>query len=122
MSRLYILVTGGRNYQNREHVFAELDARAPLLVFHGAATGADRLAGEWCEERGVPCISMRAPWKKLGRAAGVTRNRWILEIALSLTRARDAILQGLAFPGGAGTADMVRRCEEAKVPVTRVTP
>lgn len=117
---LYVVVTGGRNLADRELVFSQLDARRITLLFHGGATGADRLAADWCEERGVPTIQMRAPWKKLGQAAGPTRNRWLVEIATTLATARGAHLEGLAFPGAAGTADCVRRMEAAGVPVTTV--
>lgn len=117
---LYLVVTGGRNLEDRAVVYAELDARLVVLVFHGGATGADRLAGDWCDERGVPCITMRAPWRRLRNAAGPTRNRWLVEIAKTLATARGARLEGLAFPGGAGTADCVARLEAAGVPVTRV--
>jgi len=119
---LYLVVTGGRNLEDRALVYAELDARRVVLVFHGGATGADRLAGDWCDERGVPCITMRAPWKRLRGAAGPTRNRWLVEIAVTLATARGARLEGLAFPGGPGTADCMARMTAAGVVVTQVEP
>lgn len=119
---LYLVVTGGRNLADRDLVYAALDARPAVLVFHGGATGADRLAGDWCDERGVPCITMRAPWRRLRKAAGPTRNRWLVEIAKTLATARGARLEGLAFPGGDGTADCIERMTAAGIAVTRVGP
>ena len=112
----YILVTGGRSYPDRERAFAELDQRAPDLVLHGGATGADRHAGQWADERGIPCLSMPAPWKGLKRAAGPTRNGWLLAVAMRLAKDRVRLVV-LAFPGGDGTADMVRRARAEGVDV-----
>jgi len=50
-----ILVTGGRHYRDRQHVYEVLDglyARfGPLLVVHGGARGADTLADDWVTSR-----------------------------------------------------------------------
>ena len=125
----YLLVTGGRAYADRAHVFAELDRRQPDLVLHGGAktwdrkrsamVGADHFAGEWADERGKPCIVMPAPWKGLGKAAGPRRNGWLLAAALRLAKDH-AHLSCLAFPGDSGTADMKRRCLEAGLLVEEV--
>ncbi len=115
----YILVTGGRDYADRAHVFAELDKRQPDLVLHGGARGADYLAGEWADERGKPCIVMPAPWKGLRKAAGPKRNGWLLAVALRLAKDH-ARLSCLAFPGASGTADMMRRCVDAGLLVEQV--
>lgn len=111
-----LLVTGGRAYPDRARVFAELDQHAPDLVLHGGAGGADRWAGEWADERGKPCLSMAAPWKGLKRAAGPTRNGWLLAVAMRLAKDR-ARLVVLTFPGGDGTADMVKRARAEGVDV-----
>ena len=50
-----VLVCGGREYRDRGTVFAALDAldaKYPVtVVIHGAATGADTLAGLWAKAR-----------------------------------------------------------------------
>lgn len=105
-----VLVCGGRDYADRAAVFQVLDglhrARPFGLVIHGGARGADALAGEWAAERGVPRLVMKADWKTHGKAAGPIRNQAMLE------RKPDAVV---AFPGGAGTRDMVRRADKAGV-------
>jgi hypothetical protein len=108
-----LLVCGGRDYDDRARVFAALDwahAHRPVsLVIHGAAHGADTLAGEWAKERGIPAEEYRADWKKLGPVAGPVRNDRML---------REGKPDGvMAFPGGVGTMDMVRRAESSGVPV-----
>ena len=102
------LVTGGRDYADRDAVFRALDtllAKHPgLTVLQGGATGADALAHEWALRRERPSITVPAEWDKYGPAAGPRRN---------------AIMLGylphgcVAFPGGIGTADMVRQAERA---------
>jgi hypothetical protein len=113
---LKILVTGGREYSNRPFVFAVLDrvhrARGISLIIHGAARGADTIAGEWAASRGVE--QMRFPispeeWRRLGPVAGPMRNHRML-----LAGKPNGVI---AFPGGAGTADQVRRSILEGVPV-----
>lgn len=108
-----ILVCGGRDFSDRDALFAALDAaheRRPIQVLiHGAARGADSLAGEWADERGVLSAAMKALWEKHGRkAAGPIRNRGMLLLR------PDGVI---AFPGGSGTADMVAAAREVDVPV-----
>lgn len=87
--------------------------RTATLV-HGAATGADSLAAEWwgdIQER--PTEAHPADWDRHGKAAGPIRNQEMVDSGLDLC---------IAFPGGRGTADMIRRCEAAGVPVVHAAP
>jgi hypothetical protein len=120
VSRL-ALVCGGRDYADGEALYAALDRLAPALVVHGGADGADWLAGEWCDARGVPCVVVPALWTTHGRAGGPRRNEVMLEIASHLASMRqDPMRLGVvAFPGGRGTAHMVGLAEKAGVPVWR---
>jgi hypothetical protein len=110
-----LLVCGGRDYADRARVFTVLDrvtAKRPVgLVIHGAARGADALAGEWASERAVEVWAFPANWQRHGKAAGHLRNQAML------THGRPEGV--VAFAGGAGTADMVRRAEAAGLPVMR---
>lgn len=113
---MILLVTGGRYYAGRAAVFAALDrvhAKRPIArLVHGGADGADTLAGEWAAARGIPCrvygVS-KYEWMHYGKGAGPMRNARMLE---------DAKPDGVAaFPGGSGTADMVKKARAAGVPV-----
>jgi hypothetical protein len=90
----------------------------PHLLIHGGATGADTLAGYAAETLDVSfgatwgVVKYRADWKKHGKAAGFKRNQQMLDEGKP-----DLVI---AFPGGKGTADMVRRAEAAGVRVERV--
>jgi len=109
-----VLVCGGRNYRDVKSVFTALDDLdpRPSLVIHGGANGADACAGEWARKRSVECKVYHADWHKHGRAAGPIRNQKMLEHG-----SPDVVI---AFPGGSGTADMMRRAHEAGIIVVEV--
>lgn len=111
-----VLVCGGRDYGDRDQLFRVLDAAHlanPIVcLIHGAARGADQLAGDWALDRDVLCTGYAADWERDGRAAGPIRNQKMLD-----TGKPDMVI---AFPGGRGTADMIRKAEAAGVPVVRV--
>ncbi len=80
------------------------------LVIHGAARGADSYAGNWARSQAIPELACPADWNgPLGKGAGFARNQSML-----VDHKPDI---AVAFPGGNGTADMVRRCKKAGVPV-----
>lgn len=104
-----ILVTGGRNFEDKAFVFAVLDRlkeqHMSMSVIVGDARGVDAIAAKWAKRRGVPIETYYADWSAWGANAGPMRNARML-------------LQGdpqlvVAFPGGRGTADMIRRAERA---------
>lgn len=104
------LVTGGRDFQNPAMVRLALQAM-PInaTLVHGAARGADSLAAAQWEAWGGATEPFPADWDKHGKAAGPIRNQEMLQSGIDHL---------IAFPGGRGTADMVRRCERAGVPIT----
>lgn len=111
-----VLVCGGRDYDDKARVFATLDAlhaSTPITcVINGCARGADTLGAAWAVERGVSRDSYPADWKQLGRAAGPIRN------AQMLTDGKpDRVV---VFPGGRGTANMVKLAQNAGVEVQLV--
>lgn len=116
-----VLVCGGRDYNDRDRAFAELDRLLPLdgttSIIVGGANGADRLAADWYFAR-IEQLSIidhyPAQWKKHGRAAGPIRNQRMIDEGKP-----DLVI---AFPGGKGTADMVRRAKAAGIQVTEITP
>lgn len=99
------LVCGGRDFNDQAFVDSVLDEQAPTEICHGAARGADTLAGKWATKRNVPCRVFPADWQRDGNAAGPLRNAEMLREFKP-----DTII---AFPGGRGTADMVRRAKRA---------
>jgi predicted Rossmann-fold nucleotide-binding protein len=110
-----VLVCGGRNYADRDQVYAALDAvwhEAPhdtMMVIQGGAKGADALARDWCVTRMVEYANVPADWQAFGLQAGPLRNQKMI------SKYRPSLV--LAFPGGKGTADMCRRAIEAGIPI-----
>ena len=112
-----LLVTGGRDYADAATVAAVLDralAKVPegdvLVVVNGGARGLDTLAHRWAlwrcvERRPVLPEKHDADWSQ-GRSAGPTRNAYMVSLGA------DACV---AFPGGRGTADCLRRARAAGI-------
>lgn len=117
MSRV-VLVCGGRDYLDTNHVEAVLNGihlyRPITKIVQGGAMGADTLARWWARKNGVYCVTVEADWLTHGKAAGPIRNQRMLD-----EQKPDYVV---AFPGGRGTADMVRRAHAAKVPVIDSIP
>ena len=112
-----ILVCGGREFADRQLLNDTLNGlrreRGVSLVIAGGARGADSMAQWWAKAEGVPCDVYQADWAGLGRKAGPIRNQRMLDEGKP-----DLVV---AFPGGRGTADMVRRGREAGLEVIEVT-
>ena len=106
-----VLVCGGRNYRNWSAVtecLQRIHAVTPIdVLIHGCAKGADTLASRWAYFVGVREHGFHADWERHGRAAGPIRNQAMLD------KGKPDLV--VAFPGGAGTADMVRRATAAGV-------
>lgn len=111
-----VLVCGGRDYCDLPTVNAFLDGITPrpTMIIHGGARGADECAWRWACRSCVPDEAYPADWKTHGRAAGPIRNQRMLDEGKP-----DLVV---AFPGGRGTADMVRRAKAAGVKVIEVKP
>jgi predicted Rossmann-fold nucleotide-binding protein len=95
------LVCGGRNFDDKDLVYEALDRISPSVVITGGATGADSLAVSWAMRRGVHYRTYPAEWGKYGAAAGPMRNQKMFD-----EEDPDVVI---AFPGGRGTADTLRR-------------
>lgn len=112
-----VLVCGGRNFRSPAQVYRFLDdfhAATPIdaLIQGGCPTGADRFAKEWARKTpGIERYERKADWAQHGPSAGPKRNARMLEWKPDVV---------IAFAGGRGTADMVRRAKAAGVRVVEV--
>lgn len=110
-----VIVCGGRDFDNLAYVWGALDAMHEkygiTALMQGGAKGADSLASEWAKTKpGIQRYVCKADWEKHGRAAGPIRNKRMLEWGPDLV---------VAFPGGSGTANMVKLATDAGVAVIR---
>lgn len=108
-----VLICGGRNFSDFSLLSRTLDKlhtkRPFTAVAQGGAAGADFLAKQWAITRGIPAAEYAADWRTDGKGAGPRRNaRMLAEFKPDLV---------VAFRGGHGTADMVRRARDAGVEV-----
>lgn len=87
------------------------------LLIEGGASGADILASVWAKYHGIPSLTVAATWNTEGAAAGPLRNERMLRLAMRLSPAMGGDLHVVAFTGGAGTADCVRRAKALKINV-----
>lgn len=116
-----LLVCGGRDYEGPVKDFltnwwldntadSEGNGAEIVVITGGCPTGADQLARWWAEMQGMHYVTVPALWKRHGKAAGPLRNEAMLLLQPDVV---------IAFPGGKGTEDMVRRAEKAGIPVVR---
>lgn len=112
-----VLVCGGREFYNKLLVKRTLDklhAKTPITcLIHGGASGADFLANHWATAySGVPTEEYKYERGGTGKSAGPIRNMMMLNYGKP-----DLVV---AFPGGKGTADMVRKARKAGIKVMEI--
>jgi hypothetical protein len=110
-----VLVCGGRDFTDRELLYEVLDEYIygpEDEIISGMARGADMMAAEYGWGAGIRVWEFPAQWDVHGRAAGPIRNQQMLDEGKP-----DLVL---AFPGGKGTAHMVRISKRAGVEVREI--
>ncbi len=109
-----ILICGGRDFNDQQMFDHTLAESVPYFakefcLINGFARGADRMAHIWAFFQGHPSICMPANWDYYGKKAGPVRNAWMLKWCMP-----DLVI---AFPGGDGTANMIKISRSAGVRV-----
>ncbi len=111
------IVCGGRDYRDAVRLNTVLDSMDDLtLVISGCYKGADTLALRWAMSRQVEFRGYPAKWGRPGtirRSAGPIRNQRMLDDGEP-----DLVI---AFPGGTGTANMLRLARAAGVPTKEIS-
>lgn len=107
------IVCGSRNCSRtgKDFVFKTLDRLHPDFVIQGGADGVDKAAKMWAAKMGIPCSEVLALWGSYHAAAGPIRNGWMLRLKPQVV---------IAFPGGPGTANMVKQAKAAHIEVIEV--
>ena len=101
-----VLVCGGRDYGDYATVCKALERLDVGTILQGGATGADRLARRYAGTHNIPYHTESPDWNEHGEKAGPIRNARMVAMAPDIV---------LAFPGGSGTADLVRRAIAARL-------
>ena len=94
-------------------LLARSSGRLVHLVLHGGARDADAAIGRAAQQLGWSSLMVPAQWQLHSRAAEPIRNRELLEqaVASAVDHSSPGCLTSVlvvAFPGGAGTASLVR--------------
>jgi YspA, cpYpsA-related SLOG family len=114
-----ILITGSRTWTDAETIRAAIRQAAlrcpDAVVVHGAAHGADRLAGAAARALGLQEEQHPARWDEHGKAAGFIRNREMVQLGADVC---------LAFikDGSRGATHCAALAEKTGIPVRRFEP
>ena len=113
-----VLVCGGRDFDDYNLLadtllgLLEQYGSKDVIFISGRARGADSL-GEWfAKANNYELLVFPADWGKFGKAAGFIRNQQMIDEGKP-----DLVV---AFPGGRGTQDMVKRAKKHGIKVDEV--
>ncbi len=119
--RTTVAMRRNRTWNDVRAIRRELSKLPPAIgvtIIHGAARGADRLAGNEAKRLGMEVIEFPADWARYGRAAGPIRNRQMLDEGKpDLVLAFSSTLPEHWKQSGKGTANMVKQASSRGVPV-----
>lgn len=77
------LVTGSRCFDDVVLLFDKLDhflqRQEEVLIVHGGAIGADSIAAQYAEYRGLETKVFLPDWEGLGKKAGFVRNKEMID-------------------------------------------
>ena len=121
-----ILVCGGRDFEDRNLLYRTLDEITPrtepdeygndmpknVTIISGMARGADTIAVDWAVINWCGIDEYPADWRKHGRKAGPIRNQQMID------EGKPNLV--IAFKGGNGTNDMVKRAIRAGIEVRKI--
>jgi len=115
-----ILVTGDRNWDDLvaiafalEGLLEEFDIHPQdITLIHGAARGADTIAGLVGDELGMDVRPYPAKWSYYGKAAGPIRNQEMLDENPDIEL---ALVFHSNLDESKGTRDMINRLEKAGI-------
>lgn len=113
-----MLICGSRNWDDAYPIYLTLagakaaeTAQDPLILIHGAAVGADSVAGKMANLLGIPTKEFPADWNTFGKAAGPIRNQQMLD-----ENTVDVVHAFRLSGKSNGTDDMIRRSRDAGIP------
>lgn len=100
------IIAGGRDFVPTNDDWSILDTLKDSIpiteVISGHAKGADSFGEAWADRNEIPLKIFLPDWDKYGKRAGFLRN-------IEMAKEADALV---AFPGGRGTAMMLKIAQE----------
>lgn len=111
-----VLVCGGRDFNKYVVIYDALDnlyfQHKINTIITGGAKGADYWGEAWAITNHVPLVVFKANWEKYGKSAGHIRNTQMIN------EGKPNLV--LAFPGGKGTANMIKQAHANKIEVLKI--
>lgn len=116
MTDYRVLITGSRNWTDEKKIERAIQiatlgqSKSRTVIVHGAAKGADRIAGTIAEGMGLHVEAYPADWDVHGKSAGPIRNQQMVDLGADIC---------LAFPLGEsrGTRHCMQAAEKAGIKV-----
>lgn len=107
-----VLVCGSRDFTDYELLEKTLNAYGDITeIIHGAARGADTLAGRYGEENDKSVQRYPALWDQYGKRAGPIRNTQMLR------EGQPDLVIAFRGPNSRGTQNMITQARKAGVEV-----
>ena len=110
-----ILICGDRYYTDWKKIQEYLNTLDPLqdVIIHGAARGADSLAGNLATSMKMRVLEFPAKWEEFNKSAGPIRNQQMIDEGHPdlVVYFHDNI------DGSKGTKDMVYRAPRTNIPI-----
>ena len=98
MKELKLGVVGSRNFSDYSLMKEKLDEIKKqtdmLIIVSGGSKGADNLAEQYAKENDLQCIVHKADWNRYAKAAGMIRNRQIVDTSDELIAFWDGTSRG----------------------------
>ena len=112
-----ILVCGDRDWTDIWTIYDVLNKYPrDTIILHGAARGADTMAGTIAKKLKFTIHSCPAQWEKYGKAAGPIRNRQMLDMNPDLVIAFHNNIEK-----SKGTKDCIKEAEKRGIPVELIS-
>jgi hypothetical protein len=109
-------VVGSRSFTDFQRMVFELDkldlSVSDVIVSGGCPKGADSMAESYARLRKLPLKVLYADWKKLGRGAGLIRNRELVKVCDQIVVFWDGVSRG--------SANVISNCMASGKPVSIV--
>jgi hypothetical protein len=110
-----VICCGSRDWVDSRIIWEALsdlaDTHPDAEVVHGAARGADSIAGRVAKALGLTVTAVPADWNTYGKAAGAVRNKEMLGMA------PDRVYAFRCLGESKGTDNMIQIAQKAGVPV-----
>lgn len=138
---MIVIICGPRDFKDYGELKKAIKASGFDIteIVHGAATGADSLAGDYANEFGIKCVEFPADWnnikvpdaqiaenawgKKYNKNAGFARNIKMAIYAVEKSQTHKVGVGCIAIKmKTAGTEHMVSKAKEYNIPVFEYVP